>query len=157
MATKVILFRASQKRPDATIPLRRAATGCIEKNDIVGWGARLTVDLNKLSPVARFIAEHTCSTFNSGSIMRCTSRKTDAEMLAEKGIKPERIEALRRAYGAMIDKPVVQDLAYGTLEPGVTPEEFFEKVAARVAHCARHICMDRDGYQTLQKTVEMAL
>ncbi len=157
MTTKEILFRASQKRPDATIPFRRAATGCAAKNDIIGWGARLPVNLDALSPVARFIAEHTSSTFNSGSIMRCTSRKTEAELLAKQGEKPERIDALRRGYGDMIDEPVVQDLAYGTLEPGVTPEAFLEKVAARVAHCSRLIRMDRDGYPTLQKTVEMAL
>ena len=97
MTTKEIFFRASQKRPGATIPMRRAATGCAAKNDIVGWGARLPVNLDALSPVARFIAEHTSNTFNSGIIIRCTSRKTDAQLLAESGTKPERIEALRRA------------------------------------------------------------
>ena len=67
MNTTTIKFWAHTKNNTLVLhPVTRAASGCIEADDIIAYTVHASVNLGAISPAARFIAERIVTTLQIG-------------------------------------------------------------------------------------------
>lgn len=127
MNIKIVNLRIKFSSPNSNkIPIRRADSGCAAARDIVAYYVPTPVNLEALSPRARFVAEVTRNTCRSGSVLKIYSRRTQEDLWRAKGKTEEWIQKIVRAYGPL-QTPTI-DWDFGEwYEGSETPEEFFER------------------------------
>lgn len=123
-------------------PVKRAASGCCEADDIVAYAVKAEIDLNKLTPAARFIAERINSTLRSGKPVRCYAIKTEVELMREAGYSEKRIQQILKAYGEL-PQPYM-DYAFDIYRHDVSPEKFLNSSAEIIARQSTHMRIDDD-------------
>ncbi len=145
MNTKTIKLWAATKNNSLELhPVRRAASGCIEAKDIIAYTVHACVDLEKLTPAAKFIAERIGTTLRSGKNVRCYARKTEVELMREAGRSEDYIQRVLRGYGPL-PQPYM-DYDFGIYNHDVTPENFLNSAAERIAQQSTHMRIDNDTF-----------
>lgn len=125
-------------------PVRRAASGCIEAEDVIAYIVHAEIDLTNLSPAARFIAERIETTLRSGKNVRCYARKTEIELMREAGRSEDYIQRVLKGYGPL-PQPYM-DYDFGIYSHDVTPEEFLNAAAEHIAQQSTHMRIENDTF-----------
>lgn len=143
--TKIINLWSSTKHNVLELnPVKRAASGCAAANDIIAYTVTASIDMSKLSPAARFIAERISTTLRCGKNVRCFSKKTEVELMRAAGRSEDYIQRITYAYGPL-QQPYM-DYDFGIYRHDITPEQFLNAAADHIAQRSTHMRIGNDTY-----------